>query len=197
MLKNDETPMKENYLRAALKDRVLSRYLEDSSTIIIDELGLNHNTARVDLAVINGIIHGYEIKSDYDTLQRLPLQIEVYNSVLDRVTLVTGRKHLAKASAVIPKWWGIKLAEPGARNAVRFTNVRNPKNNPQKDVLSLARLLWREEALNLLEEIGAAEGVRSKSRASVYARLAEAASAEAIHARVLRQLKGRTNWRSV
>ena len=127
ILKQSEKPMDDICLRAALKNKILDRYLKHPTTVIIDELGLSHNTARIDLAVVNGIIHGYEIKSDRDTLRRLPLQIDIYNAVLDRVTLVVGEKHLKKASNAIPEWWGIKLAEMGPRRAVHFTNIRAPK----------------------------------------------------------------------
>ena len=58
--------MNEYQLRRELKRKVLARY---SSTRIVDDLGLRHGVARVDVAVVNGIIHGYELKSDKDNLK--------------------------------------------------------------------------------------------------------------------------------
>jgi hypothetical protein len=58
---------------------------------IIEELGVVHGKSRIDIAVINGLMHGYEIKSDKDTLQRLPEQMNMYNSVFNKVTLVVGK----------------------------------------------------------------------------------------------------------
>ena len=79
--------MNDPRLRRALKSKVLARYAKDPDTRIVDELGLRHGIARVDIAVVNGIIHGYELKSDKDNLKRLPHQIQIYGSVLDKVTL--------------------------------------------------------------------------------------------------------------
>ena len=63
----------------------------DKKVRIIEELGVKHGTARVDIAVVNGIMHGYEIKSDKDTLQRLPRQISTFNPIFDQLTLVVGK----------------------------------------------------------------------------------------------------------
>ena len=54
----------------------------DSNTRIVEELGLCQGVARVDLAVVNGTIHGYEIKSERDTLTRLSGQAEIYNHII-------------------------------------------------------------------------------------------------------------------
>src|SRR5215212_6095693 len=98
--------MKDFDIRIALKRTLLSRYAKNPSARIFDELGLRHGAARVDIAVISGLIHGFELKSDYDTLQRLPSQVKIYNSVLDRITLVVGQRYIDKATALIPEWWG-------------------------------------------------------------------------------------------
>ncbi len=79
----------------------------DSNTRIIEEFGSCQGNARVDVAVINGSIHGYEIKSEKDTLKRPPIQKEYYNRTLDFVTLVCEETHLEKAEQIIPNWWGI------------------------------------------------------------------------------------------
>lgn len=188
--------MKDIHIRTALKSKLLSRYAKDPSTLIVDELGLRHGAARVDVAVINGVIHGFELKSDCDTLKRLPSQIKVYNSVLDRITLVVGNRHLKESIGLVPKWWGIKLAEQGRRGAIRFYDIRRPQHNPFQDILAVCKLLWREEALTLLEELDKAEGVRSKPRAMIYAKLAGAEDPDLIRSWVRHQLRSRKNWRS-
>jgi hypothetical protein len=189
--------MKDCHIRTALKKKLLARYSEDPSTRIIDELALRHGASRVDVAVVNGIIHGYELKSDLDTLKRLPYQAKIYNSVLDRITLIVGQRHLDESIDIVPEWWGIKLARMGNRGAIHFTEVRRDRNNPLQEILSVSKLLWREEALTLLEELGEAEGLRRKPRAVIYARLAEVADPNLIRSRVRHQLKSRKNWRAV
>ena len=183
-------------LRLAVKRKVLARHAKAPDTRIVEELGLQHGLARVDIAVVNGIIHGYELKSDKDTLKRLPRQIQIYSSVLDKVTLVVGIRHAIEAITLVPDWWGIKIVRAGARGAFKFECYRTAHLNPRLDSLSVCKLLWRDEALTLLAELGAADQVRYKARALVYARLAEVADLPSIQERVRRQLKFRTTWRS-
>lgn len=187
--------MDDRQLRTALKRKVLAWHADDPETRIIDELGLDHGTARVDVAVVNGLVHGFEIKSDRDTLVRLPSQIVVYNSVLDRVTLVTGPRHTAAASRVVPQWWGLKVAEIGSRGGVRFETLRRARNNPSLQPLAVARLLWRAEAVTLLEQLGEARGLLGKPRAALYAHLVEVAPLNLLRAHVRDRLKKRTAWR--
>ncbi len=172
------------------------RHIQDPDTLVVDELGLRHGRARVDIAVVNGSIHGYEIKSDHDTLQRLPEQVRIYDSVLDYTTLVVGPRHSERALPLLPEWWGVERVEADGEEEVRFSTLRIAQRNPAPDPVGIAKLLWRSEALALLEELGAANGVRSKPRAEVYARLAEAVPLEWLQASVRRQLKSRTGWRA-
>jgi hypothetical protein len=183
-------------IRRYLKQDLLSTYSNDPDTVIIEELGLRHGYCRVDLAVVNGSLHGFEIKSDRDTFRRLSRQADTYNRVFDFVTLVTGERHADSAMRIAQPWWGIQVAGSGRGSDLRLLEVRKPSENPLPDKLAITKLLWREEALTLLEELGAASGVRSKPRRHVYSRLAEAADLDVVRARVRRQLKSRLDWRS-
>lgn len=140
---------------------------------IFEEFGVSHGTARIDFAIINGVMHGYEIKSDRDTLDRLPDQMREYNAVFDKMTLVVGKHHLHDALNKIPTWWGIILAKQTSDNQIVFHEIRADGKNPAQDGLSMARLLWRAEALKILEEKNEAADIRSKPREIIYAKLAE------------------------
>lgn len=188
--------LRDSDLRAALVRRLTSRHSRDPETLILEELGLRHGAARIDVAVVNGAIHGYELKSDSDSLVRLVRQARIYNSVLDRVTLVVGHRHAEKAMNMVPDWWGVQLAELGPRGGVRLSSVRRARNNPAPESLAVAKLLWRDEALELLCRLGAAEGFRSKPRADIYARLASIARPEVIKSSVRYRLRNRKDWRS-
>ncbi len=183
-------------VRAALKEELYRRHAGDSETLIVEELGLRHGAARIDLAVINGRLLGIEIKSNSDSLQRLPKQAGIYNSVLDRVALVCGSRHMARALQLVPDWWGITLAESRSGGTIRLTPIRKPRDNPSLDPVAIARLLWREEALSALAGEGGDDGLRSKRRALIYAKLAEVISLDSLRARVRQQLRARSNWRS-
>lgn len=187
--------MNDYHIRTSLKRELLARYLNDPDTLIIDELGLRHGAARIDLAVVNGLLHGYELKSDRDTLERLPDQARIYNSVFDRITLVLGYRHAYEAIKMVPDCWGIKIAEMGLRGGIRFISVRRALNNPLLDVLSVAKLLWRDEAICFLDEVASADGVRSKPREVIYKKLIKVVDLDLIRSRVRKQLRCRINRR--
>ena len=50
---------KDQDIRSVLNQKLEKKY-RDADTIIINELGLLQGLCRVDVAVINGIIHGYD-----------------------------------------------------------------------------------------------------------------------------------------
>lgn len=180
--------MTDAHIRLALKHTALAEHFQDPDAVVLDELGLRHGAARVDVAVVNGLIHGFEIKSDRDTLLRLPQQVALYGSVLDRVTLVVGSRHLEAAREIVPSWWGVEKVEL-KEDQVVFDSLRWPAPNPKIDPLSVAKLLWREEALSLLKERDAARGYLSKTRLSIYKRVVEVVPLDELRARVRRQLK--------
>jgi len=187
--------MNDCHIRAALKQKLSKQYANDPHTSIIEELGLRHGEVRIDLAVVNGSLHGYELKSDKDTLERLPNQARIYNSIFDRITLVVGCKHAYEAIKLIPEWWGIKIAEQDLRKNICFHNIRNERMNPSPDALSIAKLLWRDEAIAFLDEINSADGVRSKTKAEIYKRIIEKVDLKTIRIKVREQLRTRKNWR--
>lgn len=170
--KNQNIPTYDKAIRRALIREVEELYRCAYHIKIIEELGILNGEARIDVAVVNGLIHGYEIKSDVDTLNRLPGQMKYFNSVLDKVTIVVGKKHLTDAIKIIPEWWGISIARIiDADEGVTFVNIRDAEQNPNQDVLSLASLLWKDEALNILEMMDLAGDVRFKTRLEVFQKL--------------------------
>jgi hypothetical protein len=182
-------------IRKALKTELECKYEQDTSVRVIEELGLEHGTVRVDLAVVNGIMHGYEIKSDLDNLSRLPDQMRIYNSIFDQVTLVVGKSHLYEAIHLVPEWWGIRIAKIDANNNITFNWIREPSNNLEKNPVSIARLLWKEEALDILQKEGLTHGLRSKSRSFLYNKLCEVLDLESLEYKVREILVTRQSWR--
>lgn len=183
-------------IRHALKHKLLRRHINDPHALVVDELGIRHGSARIDIAVINSLIHGFEIKSDLDGLMRLPEQMRIYNSVLDRITLIVGYRHASAALHLVPEWWGVKLVHIGPRGAITFSEARRPRANPVLDGVAIAKLLWRDEALALLDEFGQAQGYTTRPRLHIYQRLNEVLDLEQLRFRVRRQLLERRGWRS-
>ena len=186
--------MKDIDIRKALFAGALKEHRDEPDTRIVEELGLNHGEARIDVAVVNGVIHGFEIKSQKDTLDRLPLQLPIYSSSLDYVTLVVHESHVRKACEIIPKWWGVQVVKGSAEN-VTFHKRRSSKPNPSIDLVCLLRLLWRNEAYQILVESGVTRGYKSKSKDLIYAKILETLTPEESGAKVRAALKQRENWR--
>lgn len=187
--------MKDKQIRQAIKRKLLAQYIKDPNALVVDELGVKHGTARIDIAVINTVLHGYEIKSDRDNLDRLPEQIQAYSSVFDRITLIVGYRHAYEALKMIPEWWGVKLIQVGKRGAIHFSEARTARKNPSPDAVALTQLLWKDEALQLLHEFESIDGLVHKQRKFIYKKISEVASIDQLRPRVLKQLKSRTNWR--
>jgi hypothetical protein len=178
----------------SILDKDLKKYRSenDRPAELFEEFGVQHGTSRIDIAVINGVMHGYEIKSDCDTLERLPEQMNEFNAVFDKITLVVGKRHLYKAMHIVPDWWGVMLAKVDTtKNRVVFNTIREPEINKKQVGISIARLLWREEALQILEERNSAKGVRSKPRELIYERLVNILEAGDLKERVSNLLTSR------
>ncbi|WP_375090929.1 sce7726 family protein [Peribacillus sp. RS7] len=186
--------LKDIDIREALISELLSRYFDDQDTKIVNEMGVLHGQSRVDVAVINGILHGYEIKSESDTLIRLPSQIQDYSQVFDRMTIVVQRNYLDQVRSIIPKWWGIILVTRYAGD-IKLREVRKGRINNSVNPYSLSHLLWRNEALEILKEKGLQKGYLSKPRHDLYKKICSSITLEEIKIIVNQRLKLRENWK--
>ncbi len=180
-------PSRDGDVRALLK-RHLSAGHAANPTRILDELGLCEGDVRVDVAVIDGELAGFEIKSPADTLARWSKQCRVYSKVLDRAWLVAPEQSLVAASP--PEWWGlIRVVETASQLGIRVS--RDAKPNPAPDALAIAQLLWHAEALEVLERRGLARGVRRKRRALAWQRLVETLTLDELRSEVRAALHAR------
>lgn len=188
--------MNDQCIRAEIKRQYLKKYYQCPGTIVIDELGISYGASRIDIAVIGSELLGYELKSDLDNLNRLPSQVQAYNAVFDELTLVVGYTHAYDAVKIVPQWWGLVFAETDPHGHVLFSYAREPKKNPSPDKFVVAKLLWRDEALQVLDDLGLARGFRSKSRGEICEELAKQTDFEILRSRVCCQIKKRINWRA-
>lgn len=156
---------------------------------------MNLGASRADIAVINGLMHGYELKSKSDNLLRLPAQVEFYSSVMDKVTLVVSECHVQEATKIVPDWWGIKIATEGVRNAIHLHTERTNRMNPSVNKVSLSMLLWKDEMLSILASYGLERGLKSKPRRFLWLKLSECLDLDQLRDEVRSKLKARINWR--
>ncbi|WP_019948675.1 sce7726 family protein [Hymenobacter aerophilus] len=86
--------------------------------VFIDELPTG--TTRADVVhITEQFMHGYELKGDADTLQRVPRQLPCYSQAYDFVTFVVTEKHLARLLPLLPEWVGVLVASPAGLQAHR------------------------------------------------------------------------------
>jgi hypothetical protein len=182
-------------IRRGFHRKMLRRHHAREDTLVINELGLNHGECRADIAVVNASLVGYEIKSDCDSLERLAEQVRLYNSVFDRVSVIVGRRYVKSITRYIPGWWGLILSSRGARGAINFKVLRKPARNEQIDATSVARLLWRNEAAELLRRNGLPTDSLRQPRAALYRYLAATLTLRELRRAVRECLKNRRNWR--
>ena len=147
-------------IRTAL-DKILMRDLAHGA-VIWHEMGFLDRRRQVDVAVIDDELRGYEIKSDSDTLRRLPSQAKDYGRVFDRMTLVVTEGHLDAALAFLPSWWGVIVARQDG-DEVSIDHVWNSERNVDIDPVALAQCLWRVEAI---EEIKARDITNNRTKRS-------------------------------
>ncbi|RTQ49134.1 hypothetical protein EJV47_13370 [Hymenobacter gummosus] len=79
--------------------------------VYVDELPTG--TTRADVVhITEHFMHGYELKSDGDTLLRVKAQLPCYARAYDFVTFVVTEKHLTKLLDAVPEWVGVLVAAP-------------------------------------------------------------------------------------
>jgi len=187
--------LNDQLIRASLHRKRLRKYHKNPEALVVDELGLKHGQVRADVAVVNGSLCGYEIKSDKDTLGRLAKQIPAYNAVFDKVTIVAGEKHVDQAAATVPNWWGVLIAYQGSKGAIHFKPIRAPQFNTQVDMVAVAQLLWHSEVAGILDSLGYPSKTLRQSRSVLYEIVAEALPARELQKKTREILKTRKGWR--
>lgn len=181
-------------IRNVLRARIRNRW--DDRTLVVEEFGTHFGRGRADLAIVNGSLRGYEIKSDPDRLDRLPNQIERYNEVFDYVSLVAARRHLERATNLVPYWWEIIEVSDSANGHVRLRQIRRGRRNPSPDAIAVAMLLWRAELLNILVTLNEDRGFRSSTREDMVKRFAAIVPVRELATIVRDQIRARPTWRA-
>lgn len=141
-------------MRAALSSK-LAATLANREHLVAHEVDIRwHTPARMDVLAVSDRIAGFEIKSDVDSLARLPRQAEAYGDVVERAYLVAGTRHLEHATDLIPAWWGVWSATRGADGRVDLREVRRSRLNPEISPLAVSTLMSRRELLRALGALG-------------------------------------------
>jgi hypothetical protein len=174
--------MNDAEIRQNFHKKKLRRQHAQKDTIVIDELGLNH-------------LIGYEIKSNRDSLRRLEEQVKSYNSVFDMVSIIVGDRYTNSIQNYIPQWWGVIVSVKGPKGTVNFGTIRKSQRNKNVDPISLARLLWRNEAEEILRQRKLPPRILRQPRAILYEHLVDKLSICELRKFIKEYFKKRKNWR--
>ncbi len=186
--------MNDRIIRTAFHQSILKKANEDNFTFVLDEFGLKNGTNRADIVVLNGKLIGYEIKTEKDTLSRLPSQVAAYNEVFDAAFLVTTSKHLKKIKEIIPDWWGIY--EIHHHDQISFSCYRKGKINTEKSTYAIAQLLWKEELIDFVSTRLDYKVTAKINKHQMYEFIANSCNASEFGKVALSYLKIRPGWRT-
>lgn len=183
-------PITEAELRAFVRESLSAR-TSKPGVYMFEELGIERGAARVDLALVADGLEAFELKSDLDNFGRLHNQIHAYNRVFDRITIVTGETLGGAAMEVLPRWWGIWTVRRLKNGKLALRKLREAAENPRQDIQSLATLLWRDEAAQLLLDETGEDPPKRASRAQLCESIAERVQLSSLRRHVARRLVGR------
>lgn len=186
--------MRETHIRRALVEQLAVTYSTPPGPLVVPELELCRGAARIDLAIINGSLDGYEIKTERDTLRRLPNQVKAYGRVLNRVIIVCALRHIDPVCTMVPSWWGItEVTSRGLE--IRLRRRRAPTANPSVDPIAVAQLLWRGELLAEVCELQGPRGLSRQTRHQLGEILANELPVDELSRRIRGRLRARQGWR--
>jgi len=92
------------YKNAIITKIVLGRHSLNSAKPLTE---FRVGSCKADVVILNGTSTAYEIKTDFDRLDRVIDQMTEYSCVFDRVYLVTGTKYLKQALLIAPIGVGV------------------------------------------------------------------------------------------
>nr|WP_285842832.1 sce7726 family protein [Rummeliibacillus stabekisii] len=168
---------------------------QNKSYRVIEELTICNGAVRVDVALANGVFHGFEIKSDLDTLERLPKQVECYDTTFDKNTIIVGERFVDKIEQHVPKHWGIEIAYLNKFGNVTLKKIRRCGSNKSVEFKSLLDLLWNNELKNLLKD-HKIKGYSKMKREDLHLAVIENIPFKSVKDYTRETLKTRIGWRA-
>jgi hypothetical protein len=118
----------------------------DRNSVIATEYVLGTAKRRADLAILGDQFTGVEIKSEFDSLDRLNGQVATYEGCFDRVVVVAAAKHTAKCIDRLPSH--IELWQ--VDRSGELTQLRPAAVDSEPELSLLLRLLTLEQLRKLV-----------------------------------------------
>lgn len=136
------------YRSSVVEKIALGRHNLRTATVLSE---VRARGSKADLVVLNGTATAYEIKSERDSLSRLPSQLSDYRSVFASVTVVTSLRQMDAVLRLAPDDVGVLVLS----SRLRLQVVRETQDLPGRiDATALLGTLRASEATQVLERIG-------------------------------------------
>jgi len=113
------------YKNAIANNILLGRHSLNTS-VMLSEFRVGN--CKADVVILNGTSTVYEIKSEYDSFDRIENQIRSYMSVFDRVNVITSKSQIPKITNILPDEIG--LLELTQKSTIRI--LREAKSNKKQ-----------------------------------------------------------------
>lgn len=107
-------------LKAAVIDRLMSSSHVNDDAVLISEMTVANWSRRADLVLANGSLWAFEIKSEADSLSRLPGQLQTFRSHFEKLTLVVASRFENKVLNSLPEGAGLWVAESDGKLVERI-----------------------------------------------------------------------------
>ena len=182
-------------IRKTLCEELYKQLPTKFKSMIINELMVGESIADVSV-ITEKNVSLFEIKSDMDSLVRLPKQVRDYDSVGDYCSLVTTDTFLQKIQdqSLVPDHWGILKASI-IDGKVILESIRQPVYSPEVNPGYLAHSIWSDELIEHLEDINNLYGVKSKNNWHKRQRLIENTTISELKRMYRNSHLKRGNWR--
>ena len=113
----------EYVFKAAIAQNILLGRHSVNTAVMLTEFRVG--SCKADVVILNGTSAAYEIKSDRDSLDRLPAQVSAYLQAFAQVNVITSHRHIDSVIAIVPSEVGVLHLK--ARG--RISPVREPIGN--------------------------------------------------------------------
>ncbi len=135
--------------KSALAERVLLGKHSLKTARMLTEFRVGD--CKADVVILNGTSVVYEIKSERDSLVRLPHQLDTYMRAFDHVYVITGANHLSAVAEIAPPSVGILVLS----DRFHISTIRDAGSNRRHiDPLLVFDSLQRGEAKEILAACG-------------------------------------------
>jgi len=98
-------------LKAAIIDRLFDRAHIDDDAVLISEMTVANWSRRADVVLANGSLWAFEVKSELDSLSRLPGQLDTFTANFEKVCVVCAPRFETGARALLPEGVGLWVAD--------------------------------------------------------------------------------------